>query len=166
MQQYRQQLTLFINEERELFESVRARYNPAQQALIAAHITLCREDELLLLPKVFDNIRSLRLQPITVTLGPPERFSEGRGLLLPGVGENAGFQELRKQVLKGVVAAPRHHHPHITLIHPRNGLCTTPVFDELKRYTFPAQLRFQQISLIYQQGENAWQLQEQFDLAY
>jgi 2'-5' RNA ligase len=164
MQHTRQQLTLFINEGRELFESVRARYNPMQQALIAAHMTLCREDELLLLPKVVDNIRSLRLQPITVTLGPPERFAEGRGLFLPGVGENAGFHELRRQLLKGVLSNPRHQHPHITLIHPRNGLCTTAIFEALKKYTFPAQLRFHRISLIFQQGENAWQLQEEFDL--
>lgn len=166
MQHSRQQLTLFISEERELFESVRVRYNPVQHALIAAHITLCREDELLLLPKVFDNIRSLRLQPITVTLGPPARFAEGRGLWLPGVGENTGFHELRALLLKGVVATPRHQHPHITLIHPRNGLCTTAIFEELKQYTFPTQLRFRQISFICQQGENAWELQEQFELSY
>lgn len=165
MQHSRQQLTLFINEERELFESIRVRYNPAQHALIAAHITLCREDELLL-PKVVDNIRSLRLQPITVTLGPPARFADGRGLWLPGVGENTGFHELRTQLLNGVVAIPRHQHPHITLIHPRNGLCTTAIFDELKEYRFPTRLRFQQISLICQQGENAWELQEQFELSY
>lgn len=164
MQHSRQQLTLFINEERELFESVRARYNPAQQALIAAHITLCREDELLLLPKVFDNIRSLRLQPVTVTLGPPERFADGRGLFLPGVGENAGFHELRKQILKGVVATPRHQHPHITLIHPRNGVCTTSIFDELKQHVFPARLTFHRIALICQQGEGPWQLLEEFEL--
>lgn len=165
MQHNRQQLTLFIQEGSELLESVRTRYNPVQQALIAAHITLCREDELLLLPKVLENIRSIRLQqPVTITFGPPERFAEGRGLFLPGAGNNTGFHELRQQVLKDVIANPRHQHPHITLIHPRNGVCTAGIFDELSQYRFPTRLRFYQISLISQQDEGRWQLQEEFDL--
>lgn len=164
MQHSRLQMTLFVDEGREFFESVRIRYNPVQQALIAAHITLCREDELLFLPKVVDNIRGLRPQPLTVTLGPPERFAEGRGLFLPGVGKNDGFHQLRMELLKGVMVNPRYQHPHITLIHPRNGLCTTAIFEELKQYTFPAKLQFQRISLICQQGEQAWQLLEEFHL--
>lgn len=164
MQYSRQQLTLFINEERELFESVRARYNPVQQVLIAAHITLCREDELLVLPKVLENIRNIRLpQPVTITLGSPERFAEGRGLLLPGAGSNTGFYELRQQVLKGIIVNPRNQHPHVTLIHPRNGTCTTGIFAELRQYRFPDRLRFHRISLIGQQGEGPWQIQDEFD---
>jgi len=165
MQHSRQQLTLFIEEERELFEFVRSRYNPAQQALIAAHVTLCREDELQQLPQVLDNIRSIQLAgPVTITFGAPGRFAEGGGLFLPAVGANAGFHELRKQLLKGIIAQPRQHHPHITLIHPRNGECTAEIFEEMKQYTFPTRLQFHRVSLIGQLGEGAWRLQEEFNL--
>lgn len=161
----RQQLTLFVEEGRELLEPVRIRYNPVQQALIAAHITLCREDELSLLPAVLENIRGIRLsEPLTITLGPPASFADSKGLFLPGEGDNEGFHELRQQILKGVIANPRHQHPHITLIHPRNGTCTPGIFDELSQYPFPARLRFHRISLIGQRHENPWQLQEEFDL--
>jgi len=165
MQHSRQQLTLFIDEERELFESVRSRYNPAQQALIAAHVTLCREDELQQLSQVLDNIRSIQLaRPVTIAFGAPERFAAGRGLFLPAVGANMDFHELRKQLLRGVIAQPRPHHPHITLIHPRNGECTAEIFEKLKRYTFPARIQFHRVSLISQLGEGAWKLQEEFNL--
>ena len=42
----RRQLTLFLTEQNQIIEEIRATYNPKQFELIKAHVTLCREDEI------------------------------------------------------------------------------------------------------------------------
>ncbi|HNM28108.1 MAG TPA: 2'-5' RNA ligase family protein, partial [Saprospiraceae bacterium] len=112
----RVQLTLFVDPQNAVaLERIRQTWNPAQFALIKAHVTLCREDELTPLERVIDNLNHLRERPVRVQFGPPTRFSEGKGLLLPAIGANEAFQALRVRVLKGVVEAPRRHEAHITL---------------------------------------------------
>jgi 2'-5' RNA ligase len=163
----RQQLSLFVpSGDAAIIERVRRLYNPLQQAIIPGHITLCREDELRPLDRVLANLAQLVQGPITVDMGQPLRFNEGKGLLLPGVGTNDAFAALRKRVLHGVDEHPRPHHPHLTLIHPRNGTCTDPIFAAIRHHQWPKQLVFPTISLIEQTEEAAvWQVLREYPLS-
>jgi 2'-5' RNA ligase len=165
MESVRKQLTLFLEEQAEAIEEIRGRFNPAQHALIAAHVTLCREDELLDLTRIRTNLQALaQMQPIEIDFGPVERFGEGKGVLLPALPGNLAFHALRKAALQGVVDAPRQHQPHITLLHPRNGTCTDAIFQQIASTALPTRIRFAVISLIEQQGEGKWMLRERFPL--
>ncbi|WP_148561631.1 hypothetical protein [Pontibacter korlensis] len=57
----RHQFTLFLTENNTVIEGIRAKYNPEQYKLISAHVTLCREDEIVPLRLVIDNVSSLHL---------------------------------------------------------------------------------------------------------
>lgn len=161
----RSQLTLFVPENVSAsIEAIRCLYNPVQHNLIAGHVTLCREDELLDIEKVWQNLEQLDLPAITIRFGKPERFDEGKGVLLPALEENTSFQELRKAVLKGVIEEPRIHQPHITLIHPRNSICTDEFFLEIYKRELPATIQFNNISLIEQVGGGKWKLLQTFEL--
>lgn len=161
----RTQLTLFVSENvSAAIEAVRRQYNPVQQSLIAAHVTLCREDELSDIEKVWQNLEQLYFPAITIHFGKPERFDEGKGVLLPALGENTSFQELRKTVLKGVIEQPRNHQPHITLLHPRNSICTDEIFLEICKRELPDSIQFNKISLIEQVDGGIWKLLQTFDL--
>ena len=93
------QLTLFVPEfdAREI-ELIREKYNPVQFALIAAHVTLCREDELLHLDQVLANLQQLKSEKIRIFFGPPRRFSEGKGVMIPAAPDNKSFHELRAKI--------------------------------------------------------------------
>lgn len=159
----RRQLTLFLRDQNEMIEKVRAAFNPIQHQLIAAHVTLCREDEIQPLAKVLRNLQTITLiEPIRIDFGPIERFEHGKGLLLPAKADNKAFDELRKMVLKDVIEIPRMPLPHVTLIHPRNATCTDEIFDQIKQYQFPTELYFNQISLIEQENDGKWLVLEQF----
>ncbi len=165
MVQKRVQLTLFVDATAAAaIESVRRRFNPAQFALIAAHATLCREDELVALDRVLENLAGLSSRPLVVRFGPPQRFSEGKGLLLPAIGDCSAFHRLRADVLKNTVEAPRRPEPHITLMHPRNSSCTDAVFEQIKSLTFPNRIEFDHIALIEQEAGKAWQVRQIFSL--
>jgi len=163
VQASRQQLTLFISDQNETIEKVRATFNPAQFRLIAAHVTLCREDEIVQLANVVENIKSILLdRPIRIEFGLVERFDDGKGVLLPAKVPSNGFYELRRMVLKGLNEFPIKHLPHITLLHPRNAVCTDKVFDQIKEYALPTALSFDTISLIEQRNNGRWTIIEQF----
>lgn len=163
MPQTRRQLTLFISEPNGAVEKIRAAFNPVQFKLIPAHITLRREDEIEPLEPVIGNLRFTRLsEPLRIEFGPVERFGDGKGVLLPGKAENPGFDELRKALLNGIIAFPRKHHPHITLMHPRNSTCTDEIFEGIKGYNLPAVLSFDTICLIEQEEGGPWRVLEKF----
>jgi 2'-5' RNA ligase len=163
----RTQLTLFVPENMSAaIEAIRCRYNPVQHNLIAAHVTLCREDELLDIEKVLQNLKQLDFPAVTIRFGKPERFDDGQGVLLPGLEEDTSFQELRKAVLKGVIEQPRNHKPHITLMHPRNSLCTDKLFDEISKRELPDSILFNKISLIKQKDGNVWTILREWELKY
>lgn len=163
--EHRHQLTLFIEDYQQTIESFRADYNPRQHALIAAHITLCREDELEQLDTVLGNLRKIEWQqPLSVMLGPIERFADGKGLMLPGHGSNEAFHQLRARVLQGIIDEPRNHQPHLTLIHPRNGTCTDAVFAIAGKQNWPTQLKFTNVFLINQHQGDPWLFKERFSL--
>ncbi len=164
MNNTRLQLTLFIPfQHAEAIEKIRSRYNPEQYRLIKAHVTLCREDELEPLGRVQYNLSNLLLRPLSIEFGPAQRFSEGKGLMLPAVGDQEAYQQLRCDVLKGIDSEPRRAEPHITLMHPRNSTCTDSVFSEIEAWELPGKITFDKISLIKQETGKEWQvLQEYF----
>jgi len=157
MHSKRIQLTLFVpeNESAEI-EAIRRPYNPVQHELIAAHVTLCREDELTDLDQVLHNLGHLDFSSLRIRFGKPERFDDGKGVLLPVLEENTSFQELRKRILKDVIEQPRIHQPHITLMHPRNASCTDEIMAQIRKSGLPSAIQFDHISLIEQTNGGKW----------
>ena len=161
----RKQLTLFVSQANETIEKIRATYNPIQYALIPAHVTLCREDEIRELDKVIENILSLKMDSsLSIGFGNAERFNEEKGLWLPAVGNLDSFNNLRKKILKGIIDSPRPALPHITLIHPRNGNCTDEIFNGIKKFQLPSSLIFDTVSLIEQQNSDKWKVLNEYKL--
>jgi 2'-5' RNA ligase len=165
LQQTRRQLTLFIQApESEAIERIRRRFNPEQYALIGCHVTLCREDEIEALESILVNLANLDCGPITVDFGSVVRFSEGKGVMIPALEGNEDFHTLRARIMHGVVAQPRRHEPHITLMHPRNSTCTDAVFEEIAQAELPERIRFERICLIEQEKGMPWRVIEVFEL--
>ena len=165
MHEIRRQLTLFISDRNETIEKIRSEFNPVQYNLIPAHITLCREDEIGLIEIVIKNIKSIvRDNPIRIEFYPPERFENGKGVLIPAKMKSTEFHELRRIALKGLTEFPREHLPHITLMHPRNSTCTDTIFERIKRYELPTELSFDKISLIEQRNGGRWTIIGQFPI--
>ncbi len=161
----RLQLTLFLHGQAPVIEEIRVRYNPLQAQLIAAHVTLCREDELAQLELIKDNLSRLQLPwPLVIHFGPPQRFNQGKGVLLTAVGDLTDFAHLRRLVLAGTNSAPREHQAHLTLMHPRNSACTDEIFAQLLNYTFPSALTFSRVCLIIQTDQQPWKPLDEFSL--
>lgn len=159
----RQQLTLFVKkEDAAVIESIRSRFNPVQQQLIACHATLCREDEIANLEKVLNNLRTNKSNAITIQFGSAIRFDNGKGVLLPAVGNNHVFQQLRLRILEGTATSIRRHEPHITLMHPKNATCSDEVFEIIQQTIFPQVFRFTEVSLIEQVNNGPWKVLENF----
>lgn len=160
------QLTLLVHPDvSDAIEQVRKRFNPAQFELIAAHVTLCREDELEPMDRVLRNLEQMKHESIFVDFGPPVRFSDGKGVFISAVGDQAPFQELRKAILQGVVENPRRQEPHITLMHPRNSECTDSIFAEIEKLELPRTIEFRKICLIEQASGERWKVLKTFDLS-
>lgn len=165
MTELRRQLTLFVTEHNETIECIRAAFNPVQHALIPAHVTLCREDEILFIDQVRENLQSIRLvKPICLRFGPIERFADGKGVLMPSRGKNTAFHRLRKHILQGIINQPRAHQPHLTMMHPRNSTCTDALFDQLTSHALPTQLNFDTIHLIEQKDGGAWRIVNEYKI--
>ena len=151
------QLTLFV--ENQAIEEIRTKFNPIQQALISAHITLCREDELEDLEKVIANSKALKIdKPIKISFYEVIRFENGKGVLIPANEDNNDFHNLRNAIF----ISPRKHFPHITLMHPRNSTCTDSIFEEIKSYQLPTTLFFNRINLIEQKDGGKWKILDEF----
>jgi len=159
----RRQLTLFVPAaEARALEALRARLDPVQHGLIAAHVTLCREDELSDLAAIRARLAAGDLPAPALTFAAPEVF-DGHGLLLRCVEGREAFRALRARVLGST--AVRDHAPHLTLAHPRNprapgnALLATPGLPERLTLTFP------EVRLIEQEGARPWVELERFALA-
>ena len=159
----RRQLTLFIPDHHEVIEKVRSEFNPVQFELIAAHVTLCRENEIEKLDTIISNIQSISLESaVRIEFDTIERFDNGKGLMIPGREKNDDFHTLRQKVLSGMQEINPHYKPHITLIHPRNSTCTDRIFDRVKKLQFPASIDFDTISMIEQTDGERWKIVRQF----
>ncbi len=152
----RRQLTLFADDASGLLAHVRKTYNPVQAALIAGHVTLCREDELEPLEAIWPRIQGMALGgPLALEFGPPERFSDCKGVLLPAIGGLAAFADLRRRILAHI-DTPRAQAAHLTLMHPRNSTCTDAIFAEIAALELPRRLVFQRVNLIEQVDGGVW----------
>jgi hypothetical protein len=161
----RRQLTLFVHEkDAETIEQIRQKFNPLQFELIRSHVTLCREDEIHDIERVMANLSRLTKASIVIEFGKVARFDNGKGLLLPATIDSLEFQELRKEILFGLIDNPRKQEPHITLMHPRNSTCTDFIFSEIEKQSLPAKLEFATISLIEQENGGKWRVLQEFEL--
>jgi hypothetical protein len=149
----RHQLTLFVPDDAALLlEPVRAVIDPVQHRLIAAHVTLCREDELGDLDALRDRLAHAPLDALTLTFGRAEAFA-GHGVLLPCVAGEDAFHARRRQVLG---AEPRRHEPHLTLAHPRNPRVDGDPLEVARRIPPRLVVRFASVALIVQVGDAPW----------
>ncbi len=165
MNRKRQQLTLLIEDnESENIEKIRKTFNSKQYDLIKSHVTLCREDEIEDIEKVIVNLRQINHACITIDFGNVVRFSDGKGVLMPAVGNYASFEGLRECILAGIIEKPRKLEPHITLMHPRNATCTDEVFEQLEKINLPNKITFKKISLIEQEIGKKWHVLHEFEL--
>ena len=159
------QLTLFVDEhDSHNIEKIRKEFNPKQYSLIQSHVTLCREDELAQIDTVLQTLVGLNHPKITIDFGPAARFLNGTGVLIPSVGDNRQFHELRRSILQGATEALRKHEPHITLMHPRNSYCSDEIFEHIVSMEIPCKLTFNKICLIEQEDETAWKVVKEFAL--
>jgi 2'-5' RNA ligase len=164
MDNIRRQLTLFPIELNKMIERIRAEFNPVQYQLVAAHVTLCREDEIEPFEKIIKNIQSIYLQlPVKIQLNKVERFDDDKGVFISAKNSN-DFYTLRKAVLKGMTAFPEKQQPHITLMHPRNSVCTDMIFAEIQACPLPVELIFDTISLMEQYNGERWNIIQQFPI--
>jgi 2'-5' RNA ligase superfamily len=165
MNKTRTQLTLFINEkDAKIIEEIRQKFNPKQYELIQSHVTLCREDELENMAQILHNLSHLKHNPITINFGNIILFSDKKGVLIPALKNNKSFQNLRKNILKGIIENPRIQEPHITLMHPRNATCTDEIFTGIQKYDLPNAVKFTKISLIEQEIGGKWVVLKEFEL--
>jgi 2'-5' RNA ligase len=112
------------------------------------------------------NLAILNFNSIVINFGKPVRFADGKGVLLPAIGNNKNFQQLRAAVLQNISEKPRQHQPHVTLLHPRNASCTDAIFEQIVQEEFPGKINFKRISLIEQELENKWQVLKEFKLMH
>lgn len=161
----RRQLTLFVDPKNaENIERIRTVFNPMQSAIIKSHVTLCREDEIAAIEQVLAKLHQLPLSAITIEFGAVVRFDNGKGVLLPAKGNNTAYQNLRKQILSGLIDNQKKPAPHITLMHPRNSTCTDDIFEELFTINLSSKLTFKSISLIEQKDGGQWEILQNFEL--
>ncbi|MBI5168235.1 MAG: hypothetical protein HZA61_01980 [Candidatus Eisenbacteria bacterium] len=161
----RRQLTLFVpRAEAAPIEALRSVLDPVQHALVAAHVTLCREDEL---ASLADGVLEERLtapgaRAVTLAFSRAESF-DGHGILLGAAAGLEDFHALRRHVLgrDGV----RAHRPHLTLAHPRNP--RAPGNDLALAHTLgdPLVVTFGTATLIEQQGGGPWRVLREWALA-
>jgi 2'-5' RNA ligase len=158
----RVQLTLFVDEnESTIIEYIRNKFNPIQYNLIKSHVTLCREDELEEIEKIIVRLTALHYNYVKIYFGAPIRFANGKGVLLPAINNNEDFELLRKIIL---LDKARNHEPHITLMHPRNAICTNVIFEQIEKEKLPTTLIFKKVSLIEQEEGKKWNIVKEFYL--
>jgi hypothetical protein len=151
----RRQASLFVRGV-EAVASVRIDFNPAQAALIEPHVTLIREDETQDWTALGQRIIELAPLSFALDFSSPQRKAN----FVCCYGSGDGFQGLREALL----ARPRSHAPHLTLIHPRNGVCTDRIFADVTRRVAAFRYTFEEIAFIEQTAGGPWRTLEVFPL--
>lgn len=154
----RRQLTLFVSPPLgPRLDTLRRVLDPVQAALIAAHVTLCREDELegTDLPSLFSRVESWVAGPINLSFGKPTRFHD-HGVLLPCEHGSGEFRRLRQWMLQDHNA--REHGAHITLAHPRNPRSAGNTDAALATGPQALEIQFASVALIEQRASEPWKL--------
>jgi 2'-5' RNA ligase len=158
----RKQLSMYVPENAaKAIEEVRKTVDPIQSALIPAHITLCREDELDDLSKLHDRLSSIPFKPLTLRFGKPEIFS-GRGLLLNCVEGADDFRLLREYLLDSKNI--KNQMPHITLAHPRNPKSAGNLLSAAAALPDVITINFPAIYLIEQKAIAPWRILARYHL--
>ena len=153
----RDQLTLFVPPPNAAaLEATRIMLDPVQASLIAAHVTLCREDEIDKFSSIYlrDRLTASGIKIVTLRFGAPEPFS-GHGILLPCIDGEHEFQALRQFVLG--TKSMRRQAPHITLAHPRNPRAVGNTFANAFGLADGLCITFTSIAHIRQDGAMPWQ---------
>ncbi len=149
----RRQASMFLSDVPDI-EQMRGKFNPAQAKLIPAHVTLCREDEIDDWSALERRINELLPIQVTLEFGCPIR--DGNLVWLPAVSGVEKFDELRNNLFNCQHISPRKQSPHITMVHPRNGICTDAIYDEIVSRIRPFTWTFREISLIEQTAGGPW----------
>ncbi len=158
----RQQLSLYVPfHKKPIIEFVRSSYNPAQSDLIPAHVTLCRNNEIKNWNTIQDKLEQIENISINLKIQTPLRF-ENNGVYLPCIDFQNDFQNLRNEILKDLIDDVPIAKPHITLMHPRNSVCTDKKFEEILNFQYPDEIEFHSIHLIQQYKDEAWQILQTF----
>lgn len=152
----RSQLTLFVPAPSSAtVEALRLVLDPVQASLIAAHVTLCREDEIAGIPteSLLDRARAWPFGAVTLTFGAPRRFM-GHGVLLPCEAGDDRFQQLRRWLLRDDGA--RVHAAHLTMAHPRNPPAPGNRDEMLASLAGGRSFEFDAVALIRQEASTPW----------
>jgi hypothetical protein len=161
-QSTRRQLTLFLPpDRREVIESIRRRLDPLQHAIIPAHVTLCRDDELTPWQAIGESLASLGRFSFTMRFGEPRVLLDGCVLMRPGHGA-VQFQRLRQSILGPSAKALG---AHITLLHPRNAPGAAYDMAELVAKLPGFTVTFRSIALIEQSGADPWLVRHEYGSA-
>lgn len=139
-----------------VLESVRRVVDPVQASLIAAHVTLIRENEISehCWRNLIDDLQSPEY-PLTLKFGEPER-SIAHGILMPCQEGHAEFQRLRCRLFKHL--ADRETAAHLTLAHPRNPQAPGNTLENTRPLKAGITVSFQEMALIRQTGNAPWQI--------
>lgn len=154
MQSHRRQITLYVpRAEQTRIDGIRQQFNSAQFELIAAHVTLCRDEDVRDWTEVETRAREIQSIHVPLRFGPPVR--DGNLVYLPALGSTDAFDQLRIRILNNEHI--RKQQPHITLVHPRNGTCTTEQFDTIRTLVSAEfTLLFRCITFIEQVAGTPW----------
>lgn len=143
----RRQLSLFPSgPDAERLERIRRIVDPVQSALIPAHVTLGREDEIQGGNAELFAMRIASAAPICLVFAAVERFS-GHGIWLRCIDGQDSFTALRRHVL-GTPEA-RDSIAHLTLAHPRNPRAAGNSIEAVD-LALPISLVFDRVMLVEQ----------------
>ncbi len=144
-----------------MVEPIRQLLDPRQHAIIAAHVTLCRDEELAAWPEIHERLAHLGAFQLTMQFGDPEVLADGCVLLRPLVGA-ASYQQLRQSILGP--SAPVHG-AHITLLHPRHAVGVRYDLAEIGLALSGLTVTFPSVVLIEQDGDGPWLVHRQWTIA-
>lgn len=157
----RRQASLFLPASgRKVIDEVREVSDPAQHALIPAHVTLCRGPEVPCWETLAERLRSAPMASITLTFDLPVRLDDGC-VLLPCSGGRGQYRALRHHLLeKGAYDSE----PHITLVHPRHYRPGDAFPDVSVLEGIDLSITFRTVQLIEQVNSQPWQVLESVPL--
>jgi hypothetical protein len=158
----RRQLSLFVPASSALaLERVRYVVDPIQRAMIPAHVTLCREEEIAGLAAEQIKHRLSGCGALTLSFAGPEFFC-GHGIWLPCIGGQTDFDLLRRRVI--AVAQVPDAAAHITLAHPRNPKAEGNSLDAII-LALPLTVKFKTVALVEQTEVGVpWRVLREFEL--
>lgn len=158
----RRQLTLFLPpDQRAIVEPIRQRLDPRQHAAIQAHVTLCRDDELVPWQVISQRLAMLADISITMQFAEPQVLPDGCVLLRPTHGTEE-YQSLRQSILGSSANVGG---AHITLLHPRNAAGVIYDLSEIARALAGLTATFRTIALIEQHGSGSWLVKQEYGAA-